>query len=186
VLLYRIFGHDPDAATGEPGHPDFLYPGQGSGRWDNPDHYLGWYMASSPAAAVGEVFGDLASWDDAMFDFPFLEGARRVLGTYSVPDSIALLDLDDAAALADRTLRPTQVVSPNRVATQRVALDIFNEQDRSGARLWAGVTWWSSRRAYWPVHFIWGQTPACESIDSLHVAHPAVRDAATALSKPLG
>lgn len=183
MLLYRIFPHDPSAAPGKPGHPDFLYPGQGAGRWDNPDKYVGWYMASSPTAAVGEVFGDLRAWNEAMFEFPAIAGVRRALGTYSLPDSTPLLDLDDANALVDRALRPTQIVSPNRRATQQIALDIFDETTANGQPRWAGLTWWSARRSSWPAHFVWGATPACEAVEFLDLAHAAVQDAATSLAK---
>jgi hypothetical protein len=185
VLLFRIFAYESSAKAGQPGSPGYLYPGQGAGRWDNPDVYVGWYLASSPSATVGEVFGDLSAWGDGMFEVPFLPGARRALGTYSVPDSIPLLDLDDPTALADRSLRPTQVVSPNRAATQRIARDIAEERDGAGETLWDGLTWWSSRRSYWPVHFIWGQAPECVNVEDLEMRHPAVQDAATALAKHL-
>jgi hypothetical protein len=185
VLLYRTFAYDPDAKPGEPGHPDYLHPVQGSGRWDNPDIYMGWYLAGDAAATVGEVFGDLSSWDDAMFDAPFLPTGRRALGTYAVPDSIPLLDLDNATALADRSLRPTQIVSPNRPATQQIARSIAEERDSAGDPLWDGLTWWSSRRSYWPVHFIWGQQPVCVNVENLDIDHHAVKDAAAALAKQI-
>lgn len=185
MLLYRVFAYDPNASAGQSGHPGYLYPGQGAGRWDNPDLYLGWYLASNAAAAVGEVFGNLALWRDSMFEVPYLDGARRALAVYSVPDALTLLDLDDASALVERALRPTQVVSPNRRVTQRIARDIAGECDAGGVPLWAGLSWWSSWRSYWPVHFVWGHTPTCESVEALDLDHPAVRDAATALSRAL-
>lgn len=185
MLLYRIFAHDPSARAAEPGHPGYVHPGQGAGRWDNPDLYVGWYLATSPAATVGEVFGDLSSWDDAMFEAPFVPRGRRALGTYAVPDSIPLLDLDDARELAARALRPTQVVSPNRAATQRIAREIAAERDSEGVPRWHGLSWWSSRRSHWPVHCVWGQPPVCVDVEHLDLDHPAVRDAATALAKPL-
>lgn len=185
MLLYRVFPYLEGAPAGENGHPGFLWSAQGTGRWDNPAHYLAWYLASHAAGAIAEVFGDLRIWNDAMFELPALPGARRALGTYGVPDDTPLLDFDDANALAARALRPTQIVSPNRAATQQIALDAFNEVGADGSRTWAGLTWWSSRRASWPVHCLWGTTPTCEDVTRLDVAHPAVQDAATALSKPL-
>lgn len=183
MLLYRVFPHDPSATAGQTGHPDVLYPGQGAGRWDNPDKYVGWYLVSSATAAIGEVFGDLSTWSESMFDFPAKPGVRRALGTYSLPDSTPLMNLDDANALVARSLRPTQVVSPNRRATQQIALDIFNETTADGQPRWVGLTWWSSRCSTWPAHFVWGAAPLCQGVETLSLEHMAVQDAATALAK---
>jgi len=183
VLLYRVFPYLAGAAAGQPGHADFLFRGQGHGRWDNPAHYLGRYLAGSPSAAVGEVFGHLHTWGDDMLEFPAIPDARRAIGTYALPDDVALLDFDNANALAERSLRPTEIVSPNRSATQKIALDAFIEAQSDGAKRWAGLSWWSSQRSFWPVHIIWGVTPVCQQVDDLDVSHSALQDAAKTLSK---
>lgn len=45
MLLYRVFAHIAGSKPGEPGHPLYVYPRQGKGRWDNPAAYLTWYMS---------------------------------------------------------------------------------------------------------------------------------------------
>ncbi|MGH7918514.1 MAG: RES domain-containing protein [Candidatus Dormibacteraceae bacterium] len=190
MLVYRVFPHQRSAAAGEPGHPDYLSKPQGKGRLDNPRHYDTWYFALTPEAAVGEVFGDLTLWADDMFEFPALAGARRALGVFELPDDVSLLDLDDARALLDRGLRPTQVIARNRAATQGWALGIFNERDDLGGQRWAGVRWWSYHRPHWTVVGLW-QVPGVPRlhqigrVEGLDVDHPAILDAARTLGKTI-
>jgi hypothetical protein len=185
VLLYRVFAYLASATVGTPGHPGYLHRPQGRGRLDNPSDYDGWYLSEQEAGAVGEVFADLLRWTDDMFAAPYLPGAKRALGTYEIPDDTGLLDLDDARNLLARGLRPTQVIERNRPATQAWALDIYNERKAgTGARLWAGVRWWSYHRPQWRVVGLWGVTPAPVRVDALDLAHPAVIDAARVLAKP--
>ncbi len=98
MLVYRIFPYLPTAASGEPGHPEYEHRPQRGARIDHPDYFV-WYVAAQPTAAVGEVFGNLATWGNSMFAFPVLPGARRALGTYRLPGDLKLLDLDDPAEL---------------------------------------------------------------------------------------
>ena len=188
MLVYRVFPFDPAAAAGTPGHPDYLHKPQGKARLDNPQHYETWYFAATPEAAVGEVFGDISVWGDDMFEYPALPDARRTLGVFELPDSLNLLDLDDARALLDRGIRPTQVIARNRSATQGWALKIFGESSDTGQRRWDGVRWWSFHRPHWTVFGLWsarGEPPHHRFVntDPLHVAHPAVVDAARTLAK---
>ncbi len=87
MLLYRVFPYLSSARTGEPGHPLYLHPGQGTGRWDNPASYLAWYMAHEPTSAVGEVFASVSVWREEMFPFDHIPGARRALAVYQLPDA---------------------------------------------------------------------------------------------------
>lgn len=188
MLLYRVFPYLPAAAPGASGDPMYLYRPQGRGRLDNPAHFDTWYFGFTPETAVGEAFGDLAVWRDAMFDFPSLAGARRALGVFEIGDDARVLDLDDAHALLERGLRPTQVVSRNRPVTQGWALRIFRETAQDGSRRWDGVRWWSFQRPHWTVIALWvplGEEPihTCLRIEQLTLAHPAVTDAARSLGK---
>lgn len=185
MLLYRTFAYLRTARSGESGHPDYLHLPQGRHRLDNPVHYSVWYLAESPSGAVGETFGDLPRWHSPMLDVPALPGSVRALGVYELPDSLPLLDLDDGRNLADRAVRPTQVVTRVRAVTQAWALRVFDERDSGGARLWAGVRWWSYHRPTWPVFGIWGHTPVNVDVQVLTMSHPAISDAARNLSRPI-
>jgi len=186
MLVYRVFPQLPSAAVGTLGHAQYLHAKQGLGRLDNPGHYLVWYLACSPTGAIGETFADLDIWSDSMFVYPGLAGSRRSLATYSIPDDLPLLDLDDAKNLLDRGLRPTQVVERNRSATQAWALRIFDERNDRGSRMWNGVKWWSIHRPQWENIGYWGNAaPTVENVETLTTSHAALKDAARALSKPI-
>ena len=190
VIAYRVFVQLPGAAAGAPGHGTHLHKPQGQGRLDNPRHYDLWYFAVTPECAIGEVFGNLTEWTDGMFQAPYLPGSRRALGKYEIRDDFNVLDLDDANALLDRGLRPTQVIARNRATTQHWALGIFQETTHDGSRKWAGVRWWSFQRPHWTVIGLWvapGTTPQHHlvGVDPLNLSHPSVVDAARTLAKPI-
>ncbi len=179
MLVYRVFSYLPAVTDSrEAGHPLYVHPLQGFGRWDNPEHYLVRYLATSSEAAVGEAFAPLATWSPAMLDYPVLAGARRVLGTYRFDvERNPLLDLDDASALVVRNLRPTDIVRRNRPRTQQIAADVYAE-DR-----WAGISWWSFHRPQWTLVALWAADNLADvQIDDL-AGHPAIEDAAVTLAK---
>ncbi|MEJ7648136.1 MAG: RES domain-containing protein [Nakamurella sp.] len=184
-----MFARDPKAKPGQPGHHTYLHHPQGKGRIDNPHMYDAWYFAEKPEAAVGEVRGDVSVWSDEMFETPFLPGGRYALGRFRLPDNVALLDLDHASHLAERNLRPSEVVSRVRNTTQGWAASIFQEAQHDGSRKWAGVKWWSFQRPQWVVFCLWvprGAALVHEFVDCdpLYVTDAAVIDAAAALTRP--
>lgn len=178
MLVYRVFPYRPDVDAGEPGHPLYVYPDQGSGRWDNPDLYFALYVASSASGAIGESFAHLSTWSQAMLPFPAIDGARRCLGAYSIDDdSHPLLDLDDSKVLLDRGLRPTDVVKRNRPRTQQIAREVFGEGK------WSGLSWWSIHRPQWVLHALWNtESVALEDVGELP-GHAALRDAGQLMAK---
>jgi RES domain-containing protein len=178
VLVYRVFPHREDAAPAEPGHPLYIHPDQGLGRWDNPDLYRMLYVASSATAAIGESFAHLSHWSEAMLPFPTITGSRRRLASYQLEEQAhPLLDLDDARAVLDRGLRPTDVVKRNRNRTQRIARDIFGES------AWAGLSWWSMHRPEWVLHALWDfDHIELEAVDELP-RHPGLHEAGAFLAK---
>lgn len=189
MLVYRVFGFHPDSKTGQSGHPDYLHD-QGGGRIDNPNDYDLWYFARTPEAAIGETFGDQREWSDDMFPTPWLAGGRRVLGTYRIPTDTKLLNLDDANALRERALRPSQIIERNRAATQSWADGIFAERTHDGSRKWQGVRWWSYHRPEWEILGLWmvpGQAPlhTYQNHMDLSVSHYLVTDAAEALNRAI-
>ena len=181
MLLYRVFPHLPSAAAGAPGHPEYEHRPQRGGRVDHPDYFV-WYLAREAAGAVGESFGNLATWDPSMFEFPLLPGARRAMGVYALPDDLRVLDLDDPAELVQRGLRPTQIVTRNLAVTQAWGHSMWDERDPHdpAVRRWQAVQWWSFQRPTWSILASW-ERPRCMQVEPLALTHPAVRDAAAAL-----
>lgn len=185
MLLYRVFPYLPTAGIGQPGHPLYEHTPQRGGRVDHPDYYV-WYLSPNAEAACGEVFGNLTSWDDSMFDFPLIPGARRALGTFRVPNDLRILDLDDPTQLVRLNLRPTQIVARNLSVTQQWAHRIWDER-RPGdpdQRRWDAVSWWSYHQPTWTVSASW-QRPHLVEVTELALTHPAIVDAATTLHRTL-
>jgi hypothetical protein len=185
VLFYRVFPHLASASAGAPGHPEYEHRPQRGGRIDHPDYFT-WYLAREAAGAVGESFGNVATWDPSMFEFPFLPGARRALGTYTVPDDLRVLDLNDPAEVVERWLR----ADPDRGAQPGLhpclGQSIWDERDPDdpAARRWQAVQWWSLQRPTWSI-LASSAGPTFVQVEPLTLTHPAVRDAAEALLRVL-
>jgi hypothetical protein len=177
VLLYRVFPYLSGASAGQPGHPLYVHPTQGTGRFDNPSHYLAWYIAAEAVSAVGESFAHLSTWRDEMFEFPHIPGSRKALGIYDLPDDLPYVDLDDPQRLVDLGVRPTQVIERNRPYTQSLALRIYEEGKYNGIR------WWSIHRPQWRLYCLWKIDPNIVQIDPLTIGHITVNSAARTLAK---
>jgi len=177
--LYRVFPYVEAAEQDESGHGlNVQVRYQGKGRWDNPVLYTVMYLSASPEAAVGETFGNLATWSPAMLKFPQIAHSVRSLGTFELDEgSHPLLDLDDAGELAQRGIRPTHVVVRNRPRTQKIASDVFSEGH------WSGISWWSYHRPQWTAVALWDSGGlAIRRVEDLG-GHPALDAAARTLAK---
>lgn len=179
MLLYRVFPYLSGAAPGKPGHPLYVHPAQGLGRFDNPHHYLAWYVTSEAVSAVGESFAHLSTWRDEMFAFPHIPGARRALGVYDVADDLPYVDLDDPRRLLDLGVRPSQVVERNRPYTQALALRIHEQGSVNGIR------WGSFHRPQWRVWCLWEIDATVADVEVLTVDSAAVKSAAVTLVRPI-
>lgn len=138
MQLFRVHpwidGVEPTASYG----PLFIPPGQGAGRWDNPDLYALRYFSTTPEGAIAETFGHLATWSSGMLLIPSREDATRALSTYEISDSTRLADLADPEVLTALGFhRVTEVTERNKRPTQRQAARIYDQ----GA--WDGISWWS-------------------------------------------
>lgn len=177
--LYRVFPWVEDARPGEPGHPLYTPSPQGHGRIDNPEHYLALYASDDPDGAIGEAFGNHSVWtSDLLEGPPGLPGSRRALATIDA-STLAVVDLDDAAALLDRGLRPSQVVTRDREITQAWALAIF----RAGR--WGGVRWWSYYEPTWGSFGLWDASNLeIADVTSLADLMPRVQGVAARMFRP--
>jgi hypothetical protein len=178
--LYRVLPWLDDAREGQPGHPLYIPTPQGAGRVDNPEHYLILYASDVPAGAVGEAFGNHSVWTPELLEGPpLMQGSRRALATYE-GDSEAL-DLDDPAALVERGLKPSRVVTRDRSVTQSWALDVFQE------RRWDGVRWWSFHHPEWGSFGLWNVTSlTVADVQPLERDSAALTEAARSLNRPWG
>jgi hypothetical protein len=178
MLVFRVFPWVEGAPRGRAGLPLFVPTPQGSGRVDNPGHYLTLYVSDAAPGAVAEAFGNHAVWtDDLVSGPPMLPGSVRALATYQL-EGPPVLDLDDCGALGPRDLRPSNVVTRERTLTQAWALLIHQESR------WAGVRWWSFYDPDWGSFGVWDQGGLkVQAVEPLRRDHPAVADAAAVLSR---
>ncbi|MDN5600522.1 MAG: RES family NAD+ phosphorylase [Brachybacterium sp.] len=138
MLLYRVHPWVEGVDATAPYGPLFISPGQGAGRWDNPDLYALRYFSTTPDGAIAETFGHLATWSPGMLLVPGDDSAVRALSTYDVPDASRFAEFADPNVLRDLGVgRVTDVTERNKRKTQRLAGKIF---DRGS---WEGISWWS-------------------------------------------
>lgn len=178
--LYRVLPYLPSAKPGEPGHPSFAPPSTGRNRVDDPGMYEVLYLGDSAAGAIAEAFGNQRVWNAGLFrGTPSLSGSVRALITYERDDSASVCDLDDARALLDLDVRPSQVVTRERAVTQGWAARIFEQQR------YVGVRWWSYYDPRWGSFGLWDTSSlTVEGAEVLgSVDHPAFAEAADVLCR---
>lgn len=196
MRYYRVAYVDPDwqqkgLTELMSGHPLYVHrPGQGAGRFDNPTHYAGLYMARQPYAAVGEVLGHLRSW-------PAREIGREIpLSDPTQPRSLVeldvdvdLIDLDNASTLDRLGWRPSDVVGRDRETTRAQALHQWLQRATTGS---CGFAWWSYWRPSWDVAMVWNdeRNAPFSSVqivghEPLGPVHPAVVTAANELKREI-
>ena len=147
MRLFRVIPYLASAASDEPGGV-FFRPSGGKNRADAADgSYRCLYLGDSAEGATAEVFGRFDFWDEALSTAdpatPLLPGSRFALITYELADAAQIRNLDDAHALLDESLRPSDVVTRNRDVTQAWAMRIHARS------AYAGVSWWSYYDAGW-------------------------------------
>jgi RES domain len=143
VKLFRVFSWDGASLGRRAGGPLYVARSrQGAGRHDAPTLYGAWYCSRDAVSAVAESIqflrGSLLTDDD----FARNGDVVKALVELELDHAVALVDLDDASQLVKRRLRPSQVATLRRAATQRMAAAIYEE----GA---AGLLWWSTLEAEW-------------------------------------
>lgn len=186
MRLYRVFPHVPGAADDQPGGI-FFRPAGGKNRADSPGlpAYRCLYVGDSAEGSVAEAFGRFDVWDAALIEAspatPALPGSRFALATYELPDEVKIRNLDDARALLEEGLRPSNVVTRERSVTQAWSANI-----RSTFR-YAGVSWWSYYDAGWYSAALWdiSALAVLESPRPLRAGDAEVRSAAHTIVRRL-
>jgi RES domain len=144
VTLYRCFAWDLAGSGVQWGGPAwFPRPLQGEGRHDAPERYGCLYVSEEPVSAVVEELAPLAGSELAAGDL--VRGRLPLaLAALRLPDEAVLVDLDDPEVLAAEELRPSDVATPQRAASQAAALALHGRHPDA-----FGIRWWSTFEPAW-------------------------------------
>ena len=144
MTLYRCFAWDLAGSGVQWGGPTwFPRPLQGEGRHDAPERYGCLYVSEEPVSAVVEELAVLAGSE---LDAGDLVRSRLplALATLRLPDESVLVDLDDPDVLTAEKLRPSEVATPEREASQAAAMALHERHPEA-----VGMRWWSTFQPAW-------------------------------------
>jgi hypothetical protein len=145
VILWRVLPWDPSARPPAPGGALwFPRPFQGTGRHDNPASYGCLYVCESPVSAIAEALAPFRGTGDLRPDLLARMGRPLALAELELDDVVAPIDLDEPAVLSAEALRPSEVATTRRSATQAYAARLFEAHPEA-----AGLRWWSTLEASW-------------------------------------
>jgi hypothetical protein len=144
VTLYRCFAWDLAGSGVQWGGPAW-FPRrlQGEGRHDAPARYGCLYVSEEPVSAVVEELAALAGNE---LDAGDLVRSRLplALAALRLPDDAVLVDLDDPQVLAAEELRPSDVATAARGASQAAAVALHERHPEA-----VGIRWWSTFEPAW-------------------------------------
>jgi hypothetical protein len=145
VILWRVLPWDPAARPAAPGGALwFPRPFQGTGRHDSPARYGCLYVCESPVSAIAEALAPFRGTGDLRPDLLQRMGGPLALAELELTAGSALVDLDDPTVLAAHELRPSEVATSRRAATQAYAARLFEAHADA-----AGLRWWSTLESSW-------------------------------------
>ena len=145
MILWRVLPWDPSARPAAPGGALwFPRPFQGTGRHDDPARYGCLYVCEAAVAAIAEALAPFRGTGDLRPEMLARTGRPLALAELELGDHAALVDLDDPAVLSAEALRPSEVATSRRAATQLQAAQLFDAHPEA-----AGLRWWSVLEASW-------------------------------------
>lgn len=168
MILWRVLPWDRAAAPDAPGGATwFPRPFQGVGRHDNPEQYGCLYLAEDPVSCLAEALAPFRGSGADVSDLLHRGGRPLSLARLALAPSVRLLDLDDPAVLVAEGLRPSQVATGERTATQRDAAALHARHPRAG-----GLRWWSTLEASWANVTLFDRAAARLRVEEVHVLEP--------------
>lgn len=173
-MPWRVFPWDPAAKAGEPFSPRYVFPHQGSGRFDLPGKPV-LYLAETAVHAVAEK---LQRFRGQKIDRNDLKEAGRPLALVECTVALEhIADLCSPATLVQHGIAPDAVASRHVATTQAIAKLVYDEG-------YKGLRWWSALSGDWHtiVLFLDRTTDlAYRTPEQLTLGHHAVKDACLAL-----
>jgi RES domain len=180
VRLWRALPLDRKARPTEAGGP-LWFPRlqQVGGRHDNPDLYGCLYVAEQAASAVAELLAPFRGTGKLLPSMLVRYGTPLALAALELEDGVTAIDLDDPATLIATALRPSQVATRRREATQRQAAEVYEAHPAA-----LGIRWWSTLESSWINWTLFDRAAGSLEVreaEDLTVEHPVVAEAADLL-----
>ncbi|MDQ2631862.1 MAG: RES family NAD+ phosphorylase [Actinomycetota bacterium] len=117
---------------------------QGGGRHDNPDLYGCLYVAEEAVSCVAELLAPFRGTGRLLPSMLVRYGKPLALAALELEDGVTVVDLDDPSTLIATSLRPSQVATRRRTATQRQAAAVYESHPEAVA-----IRWWSTLESSW-------------------------------------
>lgn len=180
MRLWRALPLDPKARAEEAGGA-LWFPRlqQGGGRHDNPDLYGCLYVAEEPVAAVAELLAPFRGTGKLLSSMLVRYGTPLALASLELQERATVVDLDNPSTLLATGLRPSQVATRRRTATQLQAAEIYESHPEALA-----LRWWSTLESSWINWTLFDRAAdslAVAETQELTVQHPVVVEAADLL-----
>jgi hypothetical protein len=177
VRLWRALPLDSGAKAREAGGP-LWFPRlqQGGGRHDNPDLYGCLYVAEEAVSCVAELLAPFRGTGKLLPSMLVRYGKPLALASLELGDGVTVVDLDDPSTLIATGLRPSQVATRRRTATQRQAADVYESHPEAVA-----IRWWSTLESSWINWTLFDRAEKAldvGDVDELTAEHPVVHEAA--------
>ena len=175
-MPWRVFPWDAAAKSGEPFSSGYVYPHQGSGRFDVRDVPV-LYLAETAVHAVAEK---LQRFRGQRIDRRDLKESGWPLALVECRLSLQkIADLCDPELLAKHHIAPDILASRDFGKTQGVARMLHKEGHR-------GLRWWSALSGDWHTIVLFLDRVAAGDLEyqkpePLTVQHPTVKEACTVL-----
>src|SRR6267143_2725553 len=136
---WRVFPWDPAAKAGEPFSPSYVYPNQGSGRFDLSGKLVV-YLAETAVHAVAEKLQRFRGQKIDRNDL--IESGKPLALVECRLGKIKLADLCDPAVLVKHDIKPDVLASRDFAKTQALAAGLYKEG-------FSGLRWWSAKLESW-------------------------------------
>lgn len=170
-MPWRVFPWDPAARAGDPFSPSYIYPNQGSGRFDLRDKLVV-YLAETAVHAVAEKLQRFRGQKIDRKDL--IESGKPLALVECRLGKIKLADLCDPAVLLKHDIKPDLLASRDFAKTQRVAAHLYKEG-------FAGLRWWSALSGDWHTIVVFQGEIVYGTPEPLTMGHKIVQEASVAL-----
>jgi len=170
-MPWRVFPWDPAARAGEPFSPNYIYPNQGSGRFDLSGKLVV-YFAETAVHAVAEKLQRFRGQKIDRKDL--IESGKPLALVECQLGKMKLADLCDPAVLVQHEIKPDVLASRDFAKTQRVAAALYKEG-------FSGLRWWSALSGDWHTIVVFQGEIEYGQPEPLTIRHAIVHEASVAL-----